>query len=376
MTTGDSDKGAGTRHRNRWRHLLTGRMKWVLLIVLAAVIALRLALPFIVESYVNKTLDDIPGYRGHIHDIDINLWRGAYVIHGVNIEKTSGNIPVPFFSASQVDLSVEWSALFHASLVGEIEFLDPQINIVEGKTEEGSQNGEGADFIIAVKKLFPFKINRFDVNNGEVHFRNFHTDPQVDIHIDSLFLHASNLTNSKRLAKSLVASIVARGKIMNTGTLQGHLEIDPYALQPTFKVAIQLKSVELTRLNDFFDAYAAVDVESGVFQMYAELAAAEGRFTGYVKPLFRNMRVLDLERDGKNPLQLLWEALVAGVTELLTNQSEDQLGTRIPLSGTFDDPKADILSTIGGILKNAFIKALQPGFEHSITLKKLGYSKP
>lgn len=124
-----------------------------------------------------------------------------------------------------------------------------------------------------------------------------------------------------------------------------------------------------------FDAYAAVDVESGVFQMYAELAAAEGRFTGYVKPLFRNLRVLDLERDGKNPMQLLWEALVAGVTELLTNHSEDQLGTSIPLSGTFDDPKADILSTIGGILKNAFIKALQPGLEHSITLKKLGSSK-
>src|SRR5450759_1754748 len=206
-----------------------------------------------------------------------------------------------------------------------------------------------------IKKLFPVRINRFDVQNGEVHFRNFHTDPKVDIHLDSLFLHAKNLTNSERLSKVLPASIDAKGKAMHTGRVKGHLDIDPYEQKPTFNLDIQLEQVELTALNSFFDGYASVDVESGVFEMYAEVAAADGKFTGYVKPLFKNMRILDLKKDAQKPLKLLWQAVVAAVTELFTNHSTDQLGTKIPLSGSFESPSADILSTIGGILKNAFI---------------------
>jgi hypothetical protein len=369
MTLGESNKGSGKRYQNRWRHFFAGRKKWILLIVLAALISLRAALPYIVKSYVNKTLAGIPGHRGHVEDIDMSLWRGAYVIQDLIIEKVAGNIPVPFISAKTIDLSVEWSALLHGSLVGEIEFINPKISFVQGPTEKESQNGKDANFIETVKKLFPVKINRFDVQNGEVHFRNFHTDPKVDIHLDSLFLHAKNLTNSERLSKVLPASIDAKGKAMHTGKFKGHLDIDPYEQKPTFNLDIQLEQVELTTLNSFFDGYASVDVESGVFEMYAEVAAADGKFTGYVKPLFKNMRILDLKKDAKKPLKLLWQAVVAAVAELFTNHSTDQLGTKIPLSGSFDSPNADILSTIGGILKNAFIKALLPGIEGTVTLK-------
>jgi hypothetical protein len=369
MTMGESNKDSGKRYQNRWRHFFAGRKKWILLIVLALLVAFRAALPYIVKSYVNKTLAGIPGHRGHVEDIDMSLWRGAYVIQDLIIEKVAGNIPVPFISAKTIDLSVEWSALLHGSLVGEIEFINPKISFVQGPTEKESQNGKDANFIETVKKLFPVRINRFDVQNGEVHFRNFHTDPKVDIHLDSLFLHAKNLTNSERLSKVLPASIDAKGKAMHTGNFKGHLDIDPYEQKPTFNLDIQLEQVELTALNSFFDGYASVDVESGVFEMYAEVAAADGKFTGYVKPLFKNMRILDLKKDAKKPLKLLWQAVVAAVTELFTNHSTDQLGTKIPLSGSFESPSADILSTIGGILKNAFIKALMPGIEGTVTLK-------
>jgi Domain of Unknown Function (DUF748) len=370
MTPGKFNKDSGNEYKNRWRRFFAGRKKWILLIVLAALIGLRAALPYIVKSYVNKTLAVMPGYPGHVDDVDLSLWRGAYVIQDLKIEKVEGNIPVPFFSAKLIDLSVEWTALFHGSLVGEIEFINPKISFVQGPTEKESQNGKGANFIETIKKLFPVRINRFDVQNGEVHFRNFHTDPKVDIHLDSLFLHAKNLTNSERLSKVLPASIDAKGKAMHTGRLKGHLDIDPYAQKLAFNLDLQLEQVELTTLNSFFDGYASVDVKSGVFEMYTEVAAADGKFTGYVKPLFKDMRILDLKKDAKKPLKLLWEAVVEALTQLFTNHSTGQLGTKIPLSGSFDNPKEDILSTIGGILKNAFITALQPGIEGTVTLKK------
>ena len=368
MTLGKSNKNSGTMNQNRRRHFFAGRKKWILLIILVALIALRAVLPYIVKSYVNKTLAAIPGYSGHVDDVDMSLWRGAYVVKDLKIEKVEGNIPVPFFSANLIDLSIEWTALIHGSLVGEIELVNPKISFVQGPTEKESQNGKGANFIETIKKLFPVRINKFDVLNGEVHFRNFHTDPKVDIHLDSLFLYAKNLTNSEHLSKVLPASIDAKGKAMHTGRLKGHLDIDAYAQKPTFNLDLQLEQVELTTLNSFFDGYASVDVKSGVFEMYTEMAAANGNFTGYVKPLFKDMRILDLKKDAKKPLKLLWEAVVEGLTQLFTNHSIGQFGTKIPLSGTFDNPKEDILSTLGGIFKNAFIKALQPGIEGTVNV--------
>ncbi len=42
------------------------------------------------------------------------------------------------------------------------------------------------------------------------------------------------------------------------------------------------------------------------------------------------------------------------------------MATTIPLSGDLHDPDADIWAAIGGLLKNAFIRALAPGREHSV----------
>jgi hypothetical protein len=345
------------------------RKTWILAGVAAALIIFRGFLPSIVTGHVNKILGSIPGYRGHIDDVDISLIRGAYVIQNPRLDKLNGDIPVPFFSAREIDLSIEWSALFNGSLVGEVEFVQPAVNFVQGKDENDSQDGGGADFTEKVKDLFPLKINRFDITDGEVHFRNFQTSPKVDIYLDSLFVRATNLTNNRKVAKTLVASIDARANAMESGRLKAHLDIDPYSPQPTFNIDCQLERLRLTQLNEFFRAYAAVDVESGTFDMYSELAAERGRFRGYVKPLFKDMRVLDIKEDSDNPLEVIWESLVEAVTNLLTNEPREQVGTTIPFTGRVDDPDADILATLGGLLKNAFIRALAPGIEGTIKLR-------
>ncbi|MDO1448866.1 hypothetical protein Q0590_21490 [Rhodocytophaga aerolata] len=69
----------------------------ILLITLVAVlIVVRLCLPSIVKYYANQTLqNDLKGYTGSIQEIDIHLYRGAYAIHGLRIDKKVGKLPVP-----------------------------------------------------------------------------------------------------------------------------------------------------------------------------------------------------------------------------------------------------------------------------------------
>jgi hypothetical protein len=43
--------------------------------------------------------------------------------------------------------------------------------------------------------------------------------------------------------------------------------------------------------------------------------------------------------------------------EIFTNQSKDQFATQIELEGNLNNPETNFWSTLGGIFKNAFVKA-------------------
>src|SRR5690606_31466987 len=148
-----------------------------------------------------------------------------------------------------------------------------------------------------------------------------------------------------------------------------NLAMAPLAETPTFDLDAELKTLDLTALNTFFRAYADVDVERGTFSVYTEIAAADGGFEGYVKPLTKDLKVLDLDSHEGGLLGTAWEALVAGVAQLLENPPAEQVGTKIPFRGTFSEPRTEIWSAVAYLLRNAFVRALQPGIENSIRLE-------
>ena len=142
------------------------------------------------------------------------------------------------------------------------------------------------------------------------------------------------------------------------------------AQEPTFKLQGGISNMDLVALNNFMRAYGNFDVAGGTFQVYTEIAAADGRFEGYVKPFFQDLHIFDWEKERKkNILAIFWEAIVAGAATILKNQPHDQLATKVPLSGTFDKANVDIWATIGGVLRNAFVRALLPRIDRSVRLQ-------
>lgn len=346
-------------------------MQITILIIAVLVIGIRLALPYIVKDYVNKQLNKTPEYHGSVADIDIWLIRGAYKIKGLKMEKNTGAVPVPFITVPVMDLSVEWKELFHGSVVGEVQMDRPQVNFVNGKSDTNSQTGEGKDWKQTLESLFPFKINRFQVNNGDIRFRDFDRTPKVDIFVTNLFATATNLSNSRAVKDELPAGLVARGDTIGHGQLVMNLHMNPLAEAPTFKLTTAVSNMDLTALNNFLRAYGKFDVAKGTFEAYTEIAAAHGHYEGYVKPFFKNLQVFEWNKErGKNILEKFWEAIVAGVSDVLRNQPHDQLATKIPISGDFKSgSKVGVMSSIGGILKNAFIRALLPKLDSSVNFK-------
>lgn len=346
---------------------------FILLLVLGLV-ALRLALPSLVQDYVNAKLDELPEYDGHIGDVDIHLIRGAYSIDDVEIFKTSGLVSVPFFAADTVDFSIEWREVFEGALVGEIKVLNCTVNFVKAESDEESQTRIDESWLDIVQDLFPFRINRFEIQRGSVWFHDFGTDPQVDVYLTNLVVTCTNLYNTRDLATELPADFRAQGVTLGEGELDLHVKLDPLADTPRFDLEISVEEVNLTALNELLEAYGNFNVKRGTFEVFAEIAGSGGTFDGYVKPFFKDLNVFELEQDATGPLNLLWEALVAGAVKIFKNHPNDQVATRIPVEGTFEKTDVAIWTTVLNVLRNAFIEAFEARVDESVNLFRRGES--
>ncbi len=358
-----------TGRRKRFWHGLSLTMRVIILTLLALLIVGRLVMPYGVKRYVNHKLQQLPGYGGSIGDVDIHLYRGAYTIHDVDIVKKTNNVPFPFVEAKRVDFSVQWRELRHGALVGEVELDEARLNFVKGKSPQEDQTSIDKSWIEVVKDLFPFKIDRFAIRDSQVRYADLGATPKVDISVTNLFIVCSNITNSRNLTNELPTPFHVQGITVGGGALDVSGAANPFTPSPRFDVNAKLENVDLTALNDFLEAYAKFDVKRGTMQFYTEMAAADGRFKGYVKPLLHDLDIVDVSDDAKRPLKLFWETLVAGVAKLFKNQPKDRLAAKIPIEGSVDDPKAGIVPTLASVLRNAFIHALSPRVEGSINIE-------
>ena len=100
------------------------KIRTILISIVVLLIVFRLFLPYIVLRYVNNKLSNLKEYYGHVDDIDIALIRGAYVINAIKVVKIGNDQgekdTIPFFKSPEIDLSVEWNAIFKGAFVGEI----------------------------------------------------------------------------------------------------------------------------------------------------------------------------------------------------------------------------------------------------------------
>jgi hypothetical protein len=335
--------------------------------LIVLLIAFRIALPSILLRYVNKQLATIDGYNGHVEDIDVALYRGAYTIKKIKLDKTGGKIPVPFFYADVIDLSIQWKALFNGKVVAEIDVERAMLNFVKGPTKATSQTDIDNDWTKVVDKLIPIKLNRFEINDGEIHYRDFHSSPKVDIEATRVHILAENLSNARRRKNSLPSTVKASAAVYD-GSVNLDMKIDPLAAAPTFDLNARLTTLNLPNLNNFLKAYGNFDAEKGSISLYTEAAAKDNKVTGYVKPVIKDLKVVNWKEDKDNVPKLVWESVVGAVAWLLNNKKKDQIATVAEFSGRLDDPDLNVWLIVGQLLRNAFIQALYPSLENSVNL--------
>ncbi len=345
---------------------------WVLLSLILLLLVVHLALPHLVLNYLNGKLADMGEYRGHIEDVDLAWWRGAYRADGLLIEKKNEQVQTPLFTARSIDIGVSWSALWRdRALVGEVVLEQPQLNFVDGEAADDSQTGEGVDWRDQLEALVPFTLNELRVVDGQLSFRNFDTDPQVHVYANAINASLYNLTNTGDREQGRVATFEGKAKLFNQAPMEATAHFDPYTDFEDFDIDLRMTGLELTKLNDFSNAYGNFDFAAGTGDLVMEIEANDSQLSGYVKPLLRNVEVFDFEQDVKNEdkgfFRGIWEAVVGGGEEVLQNQRKDQFATRVELSGSTKNTDVSPFQAFVAILRNAFVEAFTARFERSLS---------
>lgn len=351
------------KRRRSWLKVL-GIVVAVIVLVAACI---RPMLPWVVRSYVNRTLDRNLQYEGRIGDVTLDLWRGAYSIDDVRIFKRTGMVPDPLFRAKRLELAIQWDAILHGKIVGEVVMDRPELNFVASSDESESQSGAGGPWLQTLTALFPFSINSAQFHDGSIHFKSYKNAKPVDIYMDNLEASIDDLTNIQDRTTPMLTTINASAMVMDQAKFQFRMKMDPFSYRPTFHLATRVIGLDVTQINDLALTYGQFAFKQGFFDLVVEMDASEGQVTGYAKPLFRNLKVFDVVQDLKydaNPLQFFWQALLGVATGVLTNQQRDQFGTLIPFTGDLSAPNADILTMVGNILRNAFVRAYLPRLEN------------
>jgi hypothetical protein len=209
------------------------------------------------------------------------------------------------------------------------------------------------------------KVNDVEVGQSQLGYINRAANSPYRVFFSDMTLAIENFSNH---LKDGVARGKAKAKFMGSGPTEIEFAFRPETKGPDFDLKVRIENTDMRTMNDLFRAYGNFDVTAGVFSFYSEIKVRQGKIEGYVKPLFRDMKVYDERQDReKSVFRKLYEGLVGGIAGLLQNRPREEVATETSISGDIEQPQTSTFETVLRLIQNAFFKAILPGFEKEVS---------
>ncbi len=206
------------------------------------------------------------------------------------------------------------------------------------------------------------RVDKVNILRSTFRFRNEAADPPYRVFLANAEIRLANVSNQRAEGK---AAGDLKGKFMGSGDTKINLTFAPEGKKLDFDLVVRIDGTEMPAMNDLWQAYGGFDVGGGQFSVYSEVRVRQGNLTGYIKPLFKEMKVYNADQDREKAfLQQVKEALLGAIAWILENRPRQEVATKVTLSGTLDDPRYSTWEVVGGLLENAFIRAILPELEN------------
>jgi uncharacterized protein DUF748 len=199
---------------------------------------------------------------------------------------------------------------------------------------------------------------------GAVGLVNHGATPPYRVYLSNIELTVKNFSNHFSQGP---ATVRATAKFMGSGATAIAATFRPELNGPNFDLEVKIDDTDLTTMNDLLRAHGKFDVVRGLFSFYSELHVKNQHVDGYIKPLFRDLKVYDKRKDAeKSAFHKVYEKLIGAVSRLLENKTERrEIATKTTIHGELGG-NTKVINTwqaIGNLIRNAFFRAILPGFD-------------
>ena len=367
-----------------WSWLTATKLRVFFLFVATLALVGYAARDAILVRVLRHQLQALPGAEVSLLKAHVHPLLNGVTISGVQVvrpadkgRKGPAGRTLRLAEVNHVEVRWPWRGLLRGGLVCEIDVdgVDASLWRIDGdelatplgakKVDKDEVSPPPAQTIVAAWPqiahfVVPLAIDEVTVRRARFWLRDCTTDPQVKLAVDSLDLHARNLTDRDRLAGGNYATVDVAARPVG-GRFTAHLELDPMAKVPTFGLRTNLSDVQLYKLNALLQAYAGFDVEIGMFNAQVEVKSEKGRFRGFVEPRITGLRIKNrADEQHDSVLNRLWRQSVKAVSTLVENSKAEQIATRLPISGQFIRPEIGVWDAVTTLLANAYLQALSP----------------
>jgi len=346
-------------------------------VILLVLIIARIAAPYALQQYVNYQLKHTQGVTGHVGDVDLFLYRGAYAIDDVEIYAVDAtSAPKPLLSIQTLDFSLAWSALLKGNLVTNMAFTRPEIVIYDKDPNASEQNKQVKDettWVGLANDLVLFSIDTLIIEQGKLTLVNSTNSGEKPTFISNINAKIENITNAQNLSKTLVTSLNVEGALMGEAALKLDGKLDPFSKHANFDFNAEVQRFSVKNLDTVFKVYTPFDIEAGGIDGAMELVAKDNNLNGYVKAGVQNLSVFswreDIEKDDDGIFTAIFEGSVDLLGSILENDESKLVAARIPIEGQLDNTDVSTFQAVISVLKNAFFDAFKMKVDNVISFE-------
>ncbi len=334
---------------------------WVAAVALVLVAA-RLALNPIATWRTRKVLSELQGMRTTFSDVEVGVVGLSYAIRDLRIEKVAaGGAALPFFRTRRLAIALAWRELLPGHIVARVDLDEPELNVIQkkatGQPESAQQIQEAPKIGKKLEELAPFLVDRAQVKDGRLVIVDASKPETPVIAIHGIALTLENFATRPALTRGEPTVLAARGTLQKSGRVSLFATADPLAKRVTFAGQARLEDLHLDEISDLIGAHADVTPQKGTMDMSVRFRAEDGRITGGIRPVLRGVET----KAAKPGLLAKIESALADVALKLFKDDvpgRHAVATTIPISGTVNDPHAQPIPTVIGVIRNAFVRGV------------------
>ena len=314
------------------------------------------------DGQANFLAEPNPTFRGDVELANIELDYFKPITNRFNLWVDKGVLSA--HGAVEYGLEARTVSLTRATIDGiQVDYVHTAPTAIAEREQRGKVASAAKEASNAPDLLV--RINELQLTRSTIGFVNKATTPSYRVFLSNTDGTLTNLSNHETEG---TAAAKLKGAFMGSGTATAEATFKAEKSGPAFDIGVRIDEVDVTKLNDIFRAYGRFDAASGRFFLYSELNANDGVITGYVKPLFKDLKIYSKEQDKSKPVvRKMYERVVSGVAKILKNRQREEVATKADVLGRIDNPRVSTVDAVVKLVQNAFFKAILPGFDLEVS---------